>query len=403
MAGGGRDLRLLAGAVFLSALGDLLAMVTLAVRVHDLTGSSFAVAGYFAASMLPMIVLSPLAGLVADRVESVRVLVVSSLAQAAVAVALAFTADVAGLLALSALLATGAAVSQPAEFRLVPAVAAPGGLTRANGVVETARYVGFAAGPALAGALAAAGGPRTALLVNAASFLAIAVVGGLLHARRPPEPGGAHDRARDGIAALAGDRVLRIVVGPAVAALLVISASLTAEVFYVKDVLGAGDTGYALLLVAWMAGMAAGAMGVAPRVPGRVLGAGALVALGVQGAGMAGQTIVAVLPMALAGYCVGGVGHGVKNTLIRTLIAERVPDRLHGRAFAAYGAARNSAELAALALGGVLVGAIGAREALVVAGAGPMVAALAGLVLLRGVQRSRRPNSAAAAANTAAT
>jgi hypothetical protein len=34
------DLRLLAGAVFLSAAGDLLALVTLALLVHDLTGTS---------------------------------------------------------------------------------------------------------------------------------------------------------------------------------------------------------------------------------------------------------------------------------------------------------------------------------------------------------------------------
>jgi len=34
------DLRLLAGAVFLSAAGDLLALVTLALLVHDLTGNA---------------------------------------------------------------------------------------------------------------------------------------------------------------------------------------------------------------------------------------------------------------------------------------------------------------------------------------------------------------------------
>ena len=34
-----RDLRLLAGATLLSAAGDLLLVVVLALRVHDLTGS----------------------------------------------------------------------------------------------------------------------------------------------------------------------------------------------------------------------------------------------------------------------------------------------------------------------------------------------------------------------------
>jgi len=389
-----RDLRLLAGAVFLSAAGDMLAMVTLALAVHDLTGSGLAVAAYFATTLVPAIALAPLAGLVADRVESVRVLVVASLAQAAAAAGLALAAgDLPGLLVLATLLAAGAAMSQPAEFALVPVVAREGRLIAANGLMESARYAGFAAGPLLAGGLAAAGGTRAALLVNAASFLAVAVAGRLLHARRPPAPGhGAErDRARDGIAALWDDGVLRIVVGAAVAALLFISASLTVEVFYAKDVLEAGDTGYALLTVAWMAGMIAGATGLARHVPQRVLAGGALAALAIQGAGMAAQTAVLALPVALAGYLVGGLGHGVKNTLVRTLIQARVPGRLHGRAFAAYGAARNAAELGAVGAGGLLVGALGAREALLVAGLGPVLAGLCGLALLRRRAASRAP------------
>ena len=77
----------------------------------------------------------------------------------------------------------------------------------------------------------------------------------------------------------------------------------------------------------------------------------------------------------------GGLGHGTKNVLARTLIQKQVPSRLHGRAFAAYNGLRNGAELIALAAGGVLVAAIGARTAL--AGAIPLLAALAGLAVYR--------------------
>jgi hypothetical protein len=120
-----------------------------------------------------------------------------------------------------------------------------------------------------------------------------------------------------------------------------------------------------------------------------VVAAAALVALAVQGAGMGLQTVWAVLPLALVGYAIGGVGHGVKNTLLRTLNQRRVPDRVRGRAFAAYNAARNTAEVAALAAGGLLVTAIGARAGLALAGLGPIVAATAGLVVLR--RGSRAP------------
>jgi len=80
---------------------------------------------------------------------------------------------------------------------------------------------------------------------------------------------------------------------------------------------------------------------------------------------------------------VGGSAQGLKNVLIRTLIHERVPERLHGRAYAAYNGLRNGAELVALAGGGLLVSAIGARWTLLLAGALPVLAALAGLAARR--------------------
>ena len=63
--------------------------------------------------------------------------------------------------------------------------------------------------------------------------------------------------------------------------------------------------------------------------------------------------------------------------LLRTLIHERVPEALRGRAFAAYNGARNGAELGALALGGFVVGAFGARTGLLVSGVGPAAIGLA--------------------------
>ncbi|MGH3100798.1 MAG: hypothetical protein ACRDPU_07390, partial [Thermoleophilia bacterium] len=89
-----------------------------------------------------------------------------------------------------------------------------------------------------------------------------------------------------------------------------------------------------------------------------------------------------------AAWFIGGLGHGVKNVLARTLIGERVPPALHGRAFAAYNGLRNGAELIALAGGGVLVAALGARETLALAGAIPVLAALAGLGVYRAKLRT---------------
>jgi len=86
--------------------------------------------------------------------------------------------------------------------------------------------------------------------------------------------------------------------------------------------------------------------------------------------------------VSLIGFSVGGIAHGVKNVLLRTLIHERVPESLRGRGFALYNAARNGAELAALALGGVLVGAIGSQTALLLSGAIPLAIGLAALLFI---------------------
>ncbi|MBJ7331537.1 MAG: hypothetical protein JHC95_16710 [Solirubrobacteraceae bacterium] len=97
---------------------------------------------------------------------------------------------------------------------------------------------------------------------------------------------------------------------------------------------------------------------------------------------MAAQTVWAIVPVAVAGYLLGGVGHGAKNTLVRAVIQRRVPSVAHGRAFAAYGAARNAAELVATALTGGLLAVGGTRGTLLIAGLVPMLAAACRLAVL---------------------
>ena len=105
-----------------------------------------------------------------------------------------------------------------------------------------------------------------------------------------------------------------------------------------------------------------------------------------QGLGLAGPAILVTLAFSIASFFVGGMAHGAKNVAVRTLLHERVPTHLHGRAYAAYNGLRNAAELIAMLLGGLLVTAVGSRATLLVAGAVP---ALLGLVCLGAYQRVR--------------
>jgi MFS family permease len=374
-----RDLRILTGAIGLSALGDWLAIVPLALHVQERGGSGIAVAALFIALWSPAAVLAGPAGMLADRRAPAKVLIACSLVAAALCVALAFTDALAPLLVLTALLGCVNAVAHPAEFALIPALAQEDELTKVNGNVEAARYAGFMLGPLLGGLLAAGGGTTGALLADALTFLALALTGALLAARVHHVPHAERGRARDGIALLARDGDLRLAVGVVFVSLLFMTATPAAMVVFAVESLDVGERGYGMLMALWTAGMAAGAMGLARHVPRGYLAIGALAAVAVQGAGIAAPSLLVLAQLAAAGYLVGGLAHGIKNVLVRTLIHERAPQHLRGRAYAAYNGLRNGAEIVALTCGGVLIATAGARWTLLLAGGLPVLVALAAL------------------------
>jgi MFS family permease len=378
-----RDVRLIVGAVGLSAVGDTVLWILLALHIGETGGSALAVAAMFICLWGPVVALGGVAGRIVDRYENRRLLIGVSLAQAAVVVAMAFaTGSLPALLALCVLLGAGVAVSSPAEFALVPAAAGEEHIAEANGHVEAARYLGATIGPLLGGLLAAAGAARLGLLLDAASFVAVALAGIALHARRAPSPGAHAAKEHGGLRIALADRTLRIALVASIASLAFFTMSVATEVFFVRDVLHAGDTAFGLLMTAWMLGMVAGAVGLARRVPRGWLAAGALAGIALQGAGLLGAALGATMATALVAFVVGGVAHGVKNVLLRTLIHERVPEEQRGRAFAGYNALRNGAELGALGAGGVLTGLAGAQVALALSGAIPLAIGLAALVVL---------------------
>ena len=387
-----RDLGVLTGAVGLSALGDWLAIVPLALHAQQRGGSGIAVAARFIALWSPAAVLAGPAGLLADRLSPARVLTYCSLVAAALCCVLAVTDALAPLLVLTALLGCVNAVAHPAEFSLVPLLTGPRELVRVNGHVEASRYAGFMLGPLLGGLLAAGGGTQLALLADAGTFVALAAAGVVLARRaRVPAERTARGRARDGIVLLVRDGDLRLAVGVVFVSLLFMTATPAAMVVFATESLEVGERGYGLLMGLWTAGMAAGALGLARRVPAGCLAAGALVAVAVQGAGIAAPTLWVLAPLAAAGYLVGGLAHGTKNVLVRTLIHERSPRHLRGRAYAAYNGLRNGAEIVALTCGGVLIATAGARWTLLLAGGLPVLIALAGLAGRRGIQARVAP------------
>jgi hypothetical protein len=390
-----RDFGLLAGAVGLSAMGDWIAIVALGLHVKEMTDSGFAVAGLWICLFGPSVAVAGHAGLLVDRIEATRLLALVSGAGAVLAAVLAFVDTTAAVLALTAALGVVFAISSPAEFALVPVLAGERRIQKANGHMETARYIGFGLGPLLGGLLFAAGGLELAMLVDAGTFAAVALAAVALRVKRDPAALADQDRApraRDGIAYLFGDRVLSLAMAVAFFSLLFMSAVWVGELFFVDDVLGKGDVAYGAWLSIWTAGMAMGALLLSPRVAAGAVAATGLAAVAVQGSGLALPALWLSFGFFLACGFMGGVAHGLKNVMFRSLIHVRVPERLHGRAFAAYNGIRNTAELGAFAAGGVLVALIGARGTLAYAGGLSALAGLVGLLLLLRMYRGWQPS-----------
>jgi len=390
-----RELRFVAGAIAVSALGDWIAVLALAVRANEMW-NGVGVSVIFIALWTPIAVLAGHAGLIVDRFETRTVAILASLFQCLVVGVLAFaTGSIASILALTALLGVGAAIGQSAEFALVPLLAGPRSLGRANGLVESARSLGFAVGPLAGGALAAAAGTKAALLVDAASFLIIALALMSVSVRRhAARIEGAAYRARDGLTMLFSERGLATAMLAGAATLVFMSASIPADFVYTTDDLGKSALALGVVITVWAAAMIVASNTLAPRVPAHAVAVVALLAASTQGFSKFLAPFWMVFPFMVGCYVFGGLSHGVKNTLFRTLIHQQVEPARHGQAFAAYNGLRNGAELIALAFGGALVAAIGGAGTLWVAGGAAGAAGLGGVLVL-----SSRGQPAAAEVN----
>lgn len=368
----------------LTSLGDELALIALTIKVFDLTDSGLAVAGLMLATLLPLVIFAPAAGVIVDNFETRRSLVIASSIQAVLAVWLAFAGGMPAILMLSFLLGTCTAVASPSIYTLAPAIVGDEHATEGNAYLETARYAGMIPGPVLAGVLAAAISPRVALLVDAGTFVMIGLAALALQVRRHPEgTGEGGGEARAGFGLVKRDRLLLISFAVIAGVVLFAAMDNVAEVFYANDALHAGAWGYGLLATVWLVGIVIGAAVIARRLgKERLLPAMATAAI-VGGAAVAVAGLVPVLVLALAMFVVGGIGNGIETVSMRSIIVHRVPDRFRGRVFAAYGGLMNGMQIAATGLAGVLVGAVGGQTALIIGGVGSAVAGLSGLVAYR--------------------
>lgn len=342
-----------------SNAGSWLQVVAAGWLILELTASPAAVGALALVIRGPALLLSTVAGGLADRVDRRMVGIVTFAVQAVAAAAMAVVAwaDLATpavIYLLTFVLGIGFALGLPAMLALVPALVSTDRLSQAVSLNAAGINVARLAGPAIGGVTLATLGAGACFALNAVSFLALVV--SLL--RLPPTPRAAPSatppRTADAVRhALRDPASRRLLVGIAVFCALASPAQELAPV--VAERLGAGPAGLGLLL---------GAMG-----GGALLGAWALERLGRAGyprhralstattafaVAVAGLAVAPSLPLAIVAMGAGGVFWIWMFAATNTAIQLGSPPGLLGRMLGLY----QLAVIGPIALGSLAAGGL---------------------------------------------
>lgn len=363
-----RPLAVLLTANVISVTGNMLTAVAVPWFVLQTTGSP-ARAGLVAfAATLPVVLAALLGGPLIDRlghpVSSVLSDTVCALAVGAIPVLhMAGALSYGALLALVAVSGLFHGPGETAREVLMPRLAARAGTTvaRASSGYESASRGARMLGAPLAGLLISVTGAADALLVDAATFAASALLIGL-GVRGEPGPGrsaapatghGYLAELREGYAYLVGARLLFAVVVMVMVtnALDQAWSAVLLPVDAREHLGGAGSIG--LVTGTFAAAALAGSLlygAVGHRLPQRGLFIGAFLACGFPKSAVA-AFLPGLAPL-IAVCAVSGIFAGVLNPIIGTEMVRLVPERLRSRVFGAV----TSGVLVAVPVGGLLGG-----------------------------------------------
>jgi len=332
-----RDISLLLLGNAISSSGDMAAYVALVLRLQG-NGSSW-VSALIAAEFLPPVVMGPLAGVLVDRFESRKVLLISLLGQAIVTLGLSFRLAAPATIVLVGLLACLSAFTRTGMRALVPNIAGSKGAARGYARLSTGTTIGWIIGPAVGGLLTGHIGSGPTILLDAFSFLVLWLFVLAISARRPPQhPEEAakqverRPRYRP-FHLMARDSVLRVALPLSALAAGIAVVDNVAAPFRFVDQLRAGASGFGVYETVWAVGALAGvqllAISRTMKRPDVLLAAGNMV----MGAGIAGIGVATNFGLALVAAVIGGAGNGLSNASESAVIQSRSPADILGGVF----------------------------------------------------------------------
>jgi MFS family permease len=367
--------RRLAASYAINELGDWMGIIALSVLVYDQTESALATAALFLGTRFLPALFAPVLVAHAEKPPPRFALPVIYCGEAAAFGGLALLAADFSLVPVVILAAVDGALALAgrALTRAVVATALePSGELRAgNALLNVAFTGGAAVGPALAGFVVAGFGVQSALLLDAASFYAIAWIlftaGSMPQAE--PEPGRMRERVRAGVAYIRGQAMLRRLLIAQGAAFVFFAAVLPVEVVYVKETLGSTDTGYGLMLASWGVGMVVGSFLFA-AVRQASLALLLLFSTLAVGAGYLGLAAAPTLALACVASVVGGAGNGIQWVTAISAVQELTEESMQARVMSVLESIGAAMPGVGFAIGGVIAALVSPRMTFLVAGCG---------------------------------
>ncbi|PYE55669.1 NRE family putative nickel resistance protein-like MFS transporter [Deinococcus yavapaiensis KR-236] len=389
-----RDARFLLVGELISLVGDRALMVALPFFVYDKTGSTLATAALVLAFYLPGLLFSSFSGVLADRLDRKRVLVVSHLLQAGVILALLLVPHpgwmwIAYVVMFAEL--TIATLVTPTAGALLPSLVNDEHLPQANALFGMSVTTARVAGPLVGAALVGWTGLHGVILFDSVTFLLAA----LLFARLTPRPRALRDATDTRASLLTSWRdmgrewrqgVRHVTASPALRVLFVtmnvtsLGGCLIDPFFvpWVKDRLGAGPQEIGLLSTTLAVGALLGGT-MAGRIA-RKLTPKTAVGLVTM---LVGAMMIVVyqqtrFEVALALLFFMGLPLVVSNVAAATLLQRVTPDAYRGRVYGALGTTNALMGVTAVLVGGTLGELVGVVPMLTAAGAITVVGGLVG-------------------------
>jgi MFS family permease len=361
----------------LSNSGTWFQTIAQVLLVYRLTRSPFLVGVVNFAQFAAVIALAPVAGSAADRFDRRRLVVVTQLAAAALAVTLAAVtaagrATPAIVIAVALALGVTTAVATPALQAIVPSLVTRAELPAAVALNAVTFNLSRALGPVAGVFVIAQYDIPTAFAVNSASYLALVV--GIFSVKSRvdrPAPSG-HPRLRDSLVMVRADRALLV---PIVVVGLV---SLTADPVntltpaFATELFGQPDTFTGFLVGAFGAGAVTAAFVVTGRLSPSYRSM--VTTLALLAGGIATFVAAGSEPVALVGLFVGGFGYLASVTAATSLLHLAVEESHRGRVMALWSLSFHGSR----PIGSLVDGAVASLAGVRIAGAVMVLPALSG-------------------------